>query len=72
MNKISKKCTDKQIQMFNKWKQNNATVLVEELQYMRRQTVTSSSETENENCKFCFNTQEGILSIAETYFKEKS
>ena len=57
---------------FTEWKQINASRLVEELQCMRRQTIDSSFETENENCKFCYDTQYNILSIAETYFKEKT
>ena len=59
-------------QLFNEWKQSNAASLVEELHFMRRQTRASSSETENENCKICYDTQENILNIAETYFKEKT
>ena len=58
--------------MFNEWKQNNAASLVDEIQYMKKQTRSSSSETENENCKFCYNTQQNILSIAETFFMGKN
>lgn len=57
--------------MFDLWKQSSASSLVEELHYMRRRTRASSYESENENCKSCYDTQDNILSIAETYFKEK-
>ena len=59
-------------EMFNTWKQSSASSLVEEIHNMRRQTRESFSKTENDNCKLCYDTQDNILSIAETYFKEKT
>jgi len=59
-------------EMFNTWKQSSASSLVEEIHHMRRKTRESSSKTENDNCKLCYDTQDNILSIAETYFKEKT
>ena len=57
--------------MFNKWKKSDCTMLIVELESMKRQTRAASSETEDEQCKQCYKTQEDIIRAAETFFKVK-
>ena len=58
-------------QMFITWKEQNASNLVDELQFMKKQIKYSASETDDDNCKKCFNKQNYIINIAESYFQEK-
>ena len=57
--------------MFNDWKQTNSIQLIDELQFMKSQTKAASSETEDNQCKYCYNLQEDIINLAESFFKEK-
>jgi len=54
--------------MFNNWKQTEATLLIDELKNMKTETQSLYSETEDDQCKYCYNTQENIINIAETFF----
>ena len=57
--------------LFNEWKKTDANEIINEIEFMKGRTRTSSTETDDTNCKKCYEIQEDILSAAEKYFKLK-
>ena len=55
--------------MLNKWKHTDSIQLIDELQSMRKQTKSAFVETENNQCKNCYKTQEKIMNVAETFLR---
>ena len=68
-NECVKEAFQKFVELFQDWKKKDVKDTLEELDMMKRQTRASSSETEDPDCKQCFQNQENILTIAEDFYK---
>lgn len=55
--------------LLKKWKQDDLSEMILDIEDMKDRTRSSSMETDNENCKSCYNTQEDILNTAQKILK---
>ena len=55
--------------LLKEWKKNDLSEMISQIDNMKGRTRSSSLETENENCKLCYKTQENILDIAQTFLE---
>ena len=57
------------VQLFEQWKKNDINESLIDLSDLKQKTIKSSSETEDHDCKKCFENQEKIIDIASDFYK---